>query len=178
VWDTVGALGIPVTPVRFWEKRKYEFHDVALSRYVDSGYQALAIDERRKPFLPSVWERQADAPASQVLEQAWFPGVHCNVGGGYPDEGLSDGALLWMWDRAERCGLALDPARRPVPNPRGELRNSLTLFYRMLGDGTRRLGSKNPRGFEGVHCSVQERPGYSPANLETFLRDRPPIYKP
>jgi len=177
VWDTVGALGIPLTPLRFWTKSRYEFHDVALSSHVDHAYQALAIDERRKPFLPAVWRRQPHSP-EQVLEQAWFPGVHCNVGGGYADAGLSDGARLWIWDRAERCGLALDARLCPVPNPNGELRDSLTLFYRLLGDGTRRLGTQNPSGAEGIHGSVRARPGYGPRNLELFLRKDPGVYGP
>ena len=29
-------------------------------------------------------------PDPQVSEQVWFPGVHCNVGGGYVDAGLSN----------------------------------------------------------------------------------------
>ena len=42
VWDTVGALGIPVHGV---DKDKYEFHDTELSGSVKFAYHALAIDE-------------------------------------------------------------------------------------------------------------------------------------
>ncbi len=172
VWDTVGALGIPVTPLRFWNKKNYEFHDLDLSRSVDHAHQALAIDERRKPFVPSLWRRQPDAPASQVVEQAWFPGVHCNVGGGYADAGLSDGALLWIWDRAEGCGLALDPARRPRPDASGAIRDSMTFFYRVLGDRARELKDQT-----GLHHSALDRrrlvPAYRPRNLEAFMARQP-----
>jgi len=184
VWDTVGALGVPVRPLRFWTKKQYEFHDVSLSSHVDFAYQALAIDERRQPFQPAIWEQQLPASPTQVLEQAWFPGVRCNVGGGYADAGLSDGALLWMWDRATQAGLGLDSQVCPLPNPCGELRNSMTWWYRSFGDGTRKLGSKTSQTHEGVDQSTLDRrrlcKDYTPQNLEEFLRSTPPppIFKP
>jgi uncharacterized protein (DUF2235 family) len=183
VWDTVGALGIPVMPVRFWTKKRYEFHDVELSSHVDYAYQALAIDERRKPFLPAVWKRQPSAIETQVLEQAWFPGVHCDVGGGYPITGLSDGALLWMCDRAAKCSLDLDTNKFPAAgDPKAQIGDSMTLFYRVLGNGTRRLGATNPLGEEGLHQSTMARttqdPSYQPQNLNVFKAQKPDIYGP
>lgn len=177
VWDTVGALGIPVRPLRFWSKSKYEFHDVQLSRHVEFAYQALAIDERRKPFLPSVWSRQPDAPSSQVLEQAWFPGVHCNVGGGYADTGLSDSALAWLCDRAVKAGLALEMKRLPTGNPDCVMRDSMTLFYRMLGIGERQPGNES-QSAEGTHQVSLKRSNYMPENLRNFLMQSPPTYTP
>jgi uncharacterized protein (DUF2235 family) len=178
VWDTVGALGVPITPLRFWNKALYEFHDVTLSSHVDAAYQALAIDEKRKPFRPSIWTQQAAAKGTQAFEQAWFPGVHCNVGGGYADAGLSDGALAWMWSRATLHGLALDPPK-PVGDPvHGKLQDSMTLFYRLLGDGTRKLSAGGPAAEEKIAPSTIERMhggvGYSPANLLSFLKRVPP----
>ena len=43
----------------------------------------------------------------------WFPGVHCDVGGGYPKEssGLSKLALEWMLAEAHDKGLRLDQPR-------------------------------------------------------------------
>lgn len=177
VWDTVGALGIPVTPLRFWTKSLYEFHDVALSRTVRHAYQALALDEHRRPFVPAVWQRQAGAPATQVLEQAWFPGVHCNVGGGYADAGLSDGALLWMWDRASRAGLLLQEEARPQSHADAAMHDSMTWFYRLLGRRTRRPGLE-PAGAEGVHQTSLQRRHYMPDNLRDFLAQHPPTYRP
>jgi uncharacterized protein (DUF2235 family) len=182
VWDTVGALGIPVTPLKFWTKSQFEFHDVQLSSYVDAAYQALAIDEKRKPFLPAVWTRPSDYAGPQILEQAWFPGVHCDVGGGYPTTGLSDGALLWMCDRAMKQGLVLDTTHLPSKGEAtGVMSDSMTLYYRALGDGTRTLGTKNPTGLEGVHQSTVDRKDsghkYLPHNLERFLNTNPVIYK-
>src|SRR5262249_22034894 len=141
VWDTVGALGIPVQGVQL---KHLQFHDVELSSYVDYAYQALAIDEQRKAFVPTLWTKQPNSPESQVLEQVWFPVVQCNIGGGYQDTGLSDCAFDWMWHKAESCGLALDASQKPTPNAQGILRNSATGFFRLLGKAPRTMGAQLP----------------------------------
>jgi uncharacterized protein (DUF2235 family) len=63
VWDTVGALGVPLgeVPVLRRISRKWTFHDTKLSSTVDAAYQALAIDEQRGPFRPAIWQPQADS---------------------------------------------------------------------------------------------------------------------
>jgi len=182
VWDTVGALGVPVTPLRFWTKSFYEFHDMELTSHVDFAYQALAIDEKRKPFQPSMWVKQPDSPESQVLEQAWFPGVHADVGGGYPDDALAGGALLWMWDRAEKAGLAMDPHQRPIAAPCAFMHDSMSRFYRLLGDGSRKLGSAGAAAFECLSAQAPIRMAqisdYAPQNVKTFQDQNPPISLP
>jgi len=182
VWDTVGALGIPVRPLRFWTRPLYEFHDVELSSHVAYAYQALALDERRKPFVPTLWKRQADSPASQVMEQAWFPGVHSDVGGGYAETGLSDLALAWLWDRAQRAGLGLDPALRPTGDPAAPAHDSLTWFYRLMGKGERSPGAGGIPAAETLHRSVPERqrrlPGYGSLGLERFMAQGPVVSEP
>lgn len=111
VFDTVGALGVPgfarLTP---------RFHDVQLSKQVLCARQALAIDEPRMKFAPTLWEAPPsdDPPLTEDprVKQVWFEGVHSDVGGGYPQEetGLSDTALLWLVQEAHRAGLVFDPA--------------------------------------------------------------------
>ena len=149
VWDTVGALGIPIDGFRPpLLSRLWTFHDTKLSRYVRHAYHAIAIDERRRPFQPTLWVR--DAGDDQVLEQVYFAGVHCDVGGGYADPSLSEIALLWMVDRASDCGLAFRPERLSLmepstdvdeprragidvrPDARGKLHDSRTGFYKLL----------------------------------------------
>jgi len=171
VWDTVGALGVPVTPLRFWNKKQFEFHDVELSGRVNHAFHALAIDEQRKPFLPSVWKKQPTSPDSQVLEQVWFPGVHSNIGGGYPNSGLSDSALVWMVDRAEKAGLCLSFTPSPSPNPNDKMNDSMTLFYKMLGNGVRTPGRNLPTSSESLHVSVSNRHNYNPSNLGEIRRN-------
>lgn len=92
VWDTVGALGIPGhMDVLFTEF--YQFFDTALGANVENAFHALAIDEHREDFLPTLWTNWT---AGQTVEQVWFTGAHSNVGGGYDEHGLSDIALAWM----------------------------------------------------------------------------------
>ncbi|MFL5862286.1 MAG: DUF2235 domain-containing protein [Solirubrobacteraceae bacterium] len=116
VWDTVGALGIPTElpgwdwlsqHVHGWETL-WGFHDPQLSSHVKYAYHALAIDETRDPFKPTLWS-QDPAAVGQTLEQVWFSGVHTEVGGGSSDSALSDIALLWMIDKAKACGLEFKP---------------------------------------------------------------------
>jgi uncharacterized protein (DUF2235 family) len=111
VWDTVGALGIPVKAFRFLNDTRYGFHDVELSSIVEHAYHAVALDEHRKAYDVALWNPKA-AP-HQVMEQRWFIGSHCDVGGGYRDRCLSDITLCWMQQKAAACDLAIDPRRVP-----------------------------------------------------------------
>ncbi len=95
VFDTVGALGIPLTIFRRLNRAKYEFHDTELGSNVDVALQALAVDKKRTAFGPAVWARPPQVP-NEFVAQVWFPGVHSNVGGGYADDRLSKIALEWM----------------------------------------------------------------------------------
>ncbi len=126
VWDTVGSLGIPIDGVRLpFTDRLWGFHDTELSSHVRSAYQALAIDEKRGPFRPTLFKKQTSA-THQTLEQVWFSGVHCDVGGGYRDPALAEIALLWMVERARKCDLAFTADHfRPTAQPVDEGRRSL-----------------------------------------------------
>ncbi len=181
VWDTVGALGIPIDgPLRLINKA-FQFHDESLSRSVDNAFQALAVDERRKPFRPCVWKQHPQA-GLQVLEQVWFAGVHSNVGGGYSDTSLSDIALLWMVRKAAGCGLALDLARIPAPaalNPLGKLENSMTLLYRLLGENIRKMGVVQGNcefaGSSAITRLNAPASNYSPSNLRAYVAHNGPV---
>lgn len=174
VWDTVGALGIPL-PFHIG-RNIWEFHDVTLSSHVDYAYQALAVDERRKPFAPCIWTKQPTA-TNQVLEQAWFPGTHSNVGGGYEETGLSDCALEWMWHQAAECGLAFDEQQKPLPKPAGVLCDSMTLFYQLFGAQTRTIGAMLPASNEYISQATMDRlllvEDYRPKNVLEFLQNSP-----
>ncbi len=99
VWDTIGALGIPDHLDLFGVDRGYhEFHDVELHPQIPYARHAVALDEMRGTFAPTLW---SDPAPGQDVEQVWFPGGHLDVGGGWYPKGLSDGALLWMMDEAE-----------------------------------------------------------------------------
>lgn len=106
VWDTVGALGIPnnFAILNLLNSiKKYAFHDTALGCNMLHACHAVAIDEKRASFSPTLW---SNTQKRKRVKQIWFPGVHANVGGGYIDTGLSDIALKWMIDEAKKAGLA------------------------------------------------------------------------
>ena len=107
VWDTVGALGIPLTALEDLNDARYAFHDTRLSRIVKNAFHALALDEGREAFKPTFFTQQSDA-GGQRLEQVWFAGAHADVGGGYQDQPLSNPPLRWMQERARECGLNLE----------------------------------------------------------------------
>ena len=118
VWDTVGSLGVPSRSLD-WVDRGYDFHDTTLSRIVRNAYHALAMDETRPEFVPTLW---TSAPKKgQTLEQVWFPGVHAEVGGGGCSP-LTDVPLRWMQEKALANGLELDPKRIVCINKEGYLR--------------------------------------------------------
>jgi Uncharacterized alpha/beta hydrolase domain (DUF2235) len=132
VFDTVGALGVPVHAFSNWNRRRFQFHDVTLGSNVDFAFHALAIDEKRGPFQASLWQYPNHKHFTDV-EQVWFPGVHSNIGGGYPDRGLSDRVLQWMMSRIEAKNLGLKFLsgwdKTLSPALMGELYESRTAAY-------------------------------------------------
>lgn len=81
---------------------------------------------------------QLPAIDQQRISQVWFVGVHADVGGGYPQNGLAYVTLDWMLDRAEAYGLSYSPGQRasvidPQINPDDKLNDSrkgLAAYYR------------------------------------------------
>ncbi|MGB6941753.1 MAG: DUF2235 domain-containing protein [Bryobacteraceae bacterium] len=118
VWDTVGSLGIP-SAIGGIDPIAYGFLDTKLHPNVKNACQALAMDERRAQFPPTLW--QGPAAPGQTLEQIWFTGCHSDVGGGEPDDvagttALSDITLAWMMSKAAPLGLQFAAAvSMPLP---------------------------------------------------------------
>jgi uncharacterized protein (DUF2235 family) len=186
VWDTVGALGIPVRGLAGFEKHKYEFHDTELSGSVTFAYHALSIDERRGPFEPTLFDFKPKP--GQTIEQVWFCGVHSDIGGGYKDAGLSDIAMDWMLGKAQGSGLALDQsalATHPLHmNAMTDLHDSRSAIYELTAAYDRPVGlaspnSKNagPNGLDptqSVHPSVLQRwdgnKKYRPPKLREYFK--------
>lgn len=181
VWDTVGALGIPLTGVPIIDSfnRRWAFHDTTLSSRVDNAFQALAIDEKRKPFAPTIWHQQDEAE-SQRLEQVWFTGSHGDVGGGNRSTLLSNIALEWIVDRTSSCGLAFRADAFPDTSTDGAdgfpaVQESRTGLWKLLPAYARPIGTTDPE-HERVAESAMRRhdddPTYRPPNLVGYLRDR------
>lgn len=112
VWDTVGALGIPLLLFSGLDHLLFSFHDTSLHPNVRYGYHAVAIDEKRESFTPTLWDPR------EGIEQVWFAGVHSDVGGGYKETGLSDVTLAWMLEKLQPHGLLFsDRAFAPDGTP-------------------------------------------------------------
>ena len=139
VWDTVDAYGMPVDELKEGIDRyiwPMTLADRRLSRDVDRARQALSLDDERPTFRPVLWDERGVVDPRQ-LAQVWFAGVHANVGGGYPDDGLAHVAMEWMVREAELAGLRLDPddrmAIRHRVNAHGkqyDSRSGLAGYYR------------------------------------------------
>ena len=175
VWDTVGALGVPDDKVLLqWldNPARYRFHDTSLSPKVKHARHAVAIDERRGSFSPTLWKKKSKAAHDDVKE-LWFPGVHSDVGGGYKERGLSDGALEWMMTEAEDFGLQYRPGAlaQLSPNPQDVLHDSRQSIMKMLVTAPRtipRLGSE-----ADFHPSVEERRDALLLDQVAYLPQRP-----
>jgi uncharacterized protein (DUF2235 family) len=177
VWDTVGALGAPGALGQMFNGKKYQYHEISLNPHIQHAYHALALDEQREAFAPSLWSLPP-AWAGEV-EQAWFPGVHSNVGGGYALDGLANEALHWMVGKAEALGLAFNRDYLAYFKPcfNSTLNNAKTGMYRAMGTHVRLIGTQRAAG-ECVHQSVLDRHAhepsrYAPANLEAYLSGPP-----
>ena len=202
MWDTVGALGAPTPLLGRLTRNRVSFHNTHLGKDVEHAYQALAVDERRRPFQPVLW---TGAPVNgQAIQQAWFAGVHSNIGGGYRDTGLSSIALAWMAGRAASHGLEFAGAIAGISPPaadQGRLEDPFSAGYQALRllrvrPYAREIGPKQSgdirRGVDLVpgecaHSSVAEaigkrfagNPGsnlYEPQNLILALEDGLPVF--
>jgi uncharacterized protein (DUF2235 family) len=131
VWDTVSSVGWIESPVRL--PYTSNAPNIAIGRH------AIAIDERRAFFRTNLWHPSLPDGGPADVKQVWFPGVHCDVGGGYPEaeSGLSKVALQWMLGEATAAGLMVDPARVDLvlgrsgggyvpPDPKAQMHESLT----------------------------------------------------
>ncbi|WP_299649665.1 DUF2235 domain-containing protein [uncultured Jannaschia sp.] len=183
VWDTVGALGVPglLTPGTVTHRR-YAFHNTALGPMVRSARHAVAIDERRKPFRPTLWDNLEALNADREgrpYRQEYFPGDHGAIGGGGPITHQSAVALDWIMAGAEAAGLGFDPlVRRKVAeegDPLGHLQSSDPPNGGLFAEAMRRFGrSRDPVAtWEAVSeaarrrwaCEFESTPPYRPPPL-------------
>ncbi len=132
VWDTVGALGIPLRALDGLNREFHAFHDLRLSKIVENACHAVALDEHREDYRVSLWEPTEEP--GQALEQRWFVGAHADVGGGYADalghaeRRLSDITLRWMQDKAAALGLGLEKVPVADTNYLGPVHDSYAEF--------------------------------------------------
>lgn len=168
VWDTVGALGIPLKVADKFNAAHYAFHDTELSGIVRWACQAVALDEHREDYQATLWAPKQKP--SQKLEQVWFAGAHADVGGGYEDPTLADAALAWMQARARDAGLelaglqAVDEGRVARTPPTDSFGDFLLGVYKLFKDRHFRPVGQTQFGAEALHPTVVVRPDYAPKN--------------
>jgi hypothetical protein len=181
VYDTVGALGVPIPSADQINRVIVGFHDTDFCPIVEHGVQALAVDEQRGPYAPTLWSlpQSGSLGPGQSCLQVWFPGVHSDIGGGYADKGIGNITLDFMLRRAAEHGLVIDSAQplpcldlEPLPNQHDSLDGLWDkvghLFpgefkrLRPIGD-VARAQQQNDRpvaaGREMLHASLVERLG-------------------
>ena len=189
-WDTVGSVGM------------YNHNQSFAYTFINPGVRivrhAVSLDERRAAFRSNVFKADAtplpNQPNRSRVMNVWFPGVHCDVGGGYQwptRSGLAMIAFEWMVHEAVAAGLIVDPdklaalLRECPPNACGEPNESLKgapwllmeyLPARRYDWAKRRTvwrwQPKKPRRMielPFLHQSVLDRianfPGYAPPSL-------------
>jgi len=183
VWDTVVAYGLPVDELTqavdkwVWPMK---FRDDSLLPNVQYARHALSLDDERRTFHPILWNETklkgtTERNSPDRLEQVWFAGAHSDVGGGYPDDGLSYVPLCWMLQEAADKGLRLEPSvfdsYIALAAPTGRIydpRSGFGVFWRyqprdaqlLMGEGITPI----------VHGSVMMRmtcgsDGYAPISL-------------
>lgn len=179
VWDTVDAVGGPFHISDFINVfvRRFKFPDLEISASVEYAVHALSIDDERAAFEPRLWKQ------SPKVEQVWFAGVHSNVGGGYPKQGMSLVTLDWMIQKAATQGLRILPDESrwyaehgSVNDKLYDARAGLGVFYRWQPRNIQSLYKDyDAGGVPLVHLSVLERialgtDGYSPTTLPSKIQ--------
>jgi uncharacterized protein (DUF2235 family) len=166
LWDTVAAYGLPMMEMTravnlyFWPM---DMRDRILSDKVKRACHALALDDERTTFHPLLWNEKNepkifDGSGSQAIththqeriSQVWFAGMHANVGGGYPDDGMAHVPLVWIIGEAERLGLKLK-------------KTNLLDELKIAGDPSGRIYNSR-QGIAGYYR-------YGPRRIDTLIND-------
>ena len=90
VFDTVVEIGS-------LKRRNAEYlgEPGTLDERVQRAVHIVALDEDRITFRPTLINKDQPPNLDRILE-LWFPGIHTDIGGSHPDDGLGDLALDFM----------------------------------------------------------------------------------
>ena len=191
VFDTVGALGVPFPLLRRLKGTAYPFLNTGLRQNNEYAFHALAIDEHRKAFSPTLWTNEGATTAQprpiERTEQRWFVGAHANVGGGCFDDPLAQLPFKWLSRKATALGLAFrdafaaepDAATAPISDSYAEfawgLYRLLTLgraYHRPIGVPPKDEGPGVSNINETIDASVFDRwradKTYRPPQLQAW----------
>lgn len=192
VWDTVSSVGSLHDPV------KLPF--AAFNPDITIGRHAISIDERRAFYRQNLWSPKS----GQDIRQVWFSGVHCDIGGGYPESesGLSKITLHWMLCEARKAGMHLDEDKAGLilgsrgsgfakPDPTAKLHDSLKSWWwaeviprRYFNPSTQSKHWKVPMGRRRfiragshIHESVFQRMHADPSYRPSNVLNNPQEYE-
>ena len=192
VWDTVGSLGLKAFSNEGISRSTLDYLETGLRIHILSGYHALAIDEHRGDFAPTLWSVRHPKDPNAVsaaprdiakVEQRWFVGAHANVGGGYATDLLSQAPLQWMMKKAQSQGLAFrnevdldgDALSAPLADSYKEF--AYGFYSKVTSPLYRTIGGEPDVQDNGTHVNVNETidksvfdrwrtdPSYRPRNL-------------
>ncbi|MET3524099.1 DUF2235 domain-containing protein [Mesorhizobium abyssinicae] len=171
VWDTVGSVGLAGGNIPGFSRSTFNYLQTGLRIHILNGYHALAIDEHRNDFAPTLWDVRhpkdqnaviAQARPLSAVEQRWFVGAHANVGGGYQTDLLAQAPLRWMMKKAESQGLSF---RSEVDLDGDALIAPIADSYKSFGSGLyaivspplyRTIGRDPDVREDGSHINVNE----------------------
>lgn len=197
VWDTVGALGIPAFSIAGVSRSTMGYLHTGLRLAIENGYHALAIDEHRKAFAPTLWSvRRPNEPGAvyaeprliNSVEQRWFVGAHANVGGGCVSDLLAQVPLRWIMEKSAKHGLLFrtgvdldgDILSARISDSYSEFLHGA--YCRLSPRCQRRIGAEPEQRADGMHTNVNETidgsvfdrwrfdPAYRPQNLSEWAQ--------
>ena len=147
----------------------YRSTELAIKELIDNAYHALAIDERRVPFAPTLWDKPKNPNVK--MEQRWFAGAHSNIGGGCNPDDLANFALQYIVSKAKECGLQFDDAYLNFFRGRVtmEVRDSMSFKYRVLGKHIRPINLNDETNQvidDSVFDKIEADKSYKPENVE------------
>jgi uncharacterized protein (DUF2235 family) len=195
VWDTVGSLGIPAFSIEGISRPTFGYLHTGLRIHLENAYHALAIDEHRKDFAPTLWDVRCPIDPNAVIaaprpisrtEQRWFVGAHANVGGGYASDVLAQIPLRWIMKKASVHGLTFrndvdidgDVNTAPINDSYKEF--AYGLYSKIVDPSFRKIGEDPEIRDDGTHTNVNETidvsvferwrtvPDYRPPNLSEW----------
>jgi uncharacterized protein (DUF2235 family) len=183
VFDTVGARGMPPSilgPVATIWNRQYAFHDMVLTRLVQSARHAMALDERRPTFKPAPWDNLDDAHGKpglngsdtsdgRLYQQKWFVGTHSIVGGSDADaQALCTCPMAWVLagapDLLRKEGEDFPKVAADPNIDAAGIDHRWNMFKRWRRGPTQKWEID-----KSVHTRLQARPDYRPKSLKRFL---------
>lgn len=171
VWDTVGSVGLAAGDIAGISRSQFDYLQTGLRIHILNGYHALAIDEHRRAFAPTLWTvRHPKDPKAVIarprpqsaVEQRWFVGAHANVGGGYETDLLNQAPLRWLMKKAEALGLTFrsevelegDSVTAPVADSYGKF--GYGIYHHISSPFYRPIGTEPEELDDGTHPTVNE----------------------